>query len=180
MERLDHIEAQLAPLAKSVKDINDFKNDLTPLTNNAIQLMIKELEDVESGFQKEVKMQAKILIVCLLVGVITFIGVFPSTCISGNKEELAKFYEACISSEISKCQAKTTLSKSRSANLRCYAAKNLKKAEFLQSNKDMLIKEMIKNDIGVKPYKIGYFLNKKFYWEKSTNVASGSLEHPCI
>ena len=49
IERLDHIEAQLAPLAKSAKGINDFKNDLTPLANNAIQLMIKELEDVESG-----------------------------------------------------------------------------------------------------------------------------------
>ncbi|MBW1836699.1 MAG: hypothetical protein JRF71_05350 [Deltaproteobacteria bacterium] len=108
-------------------------------------------------------MQSKILIVCLLVGVITFIGVLPSTCIADDKEELAKFYEVCISSEISKCQAKTTLSKSRSANLRGCAAKNLKKAAFLQSNKDMLIKEMIKNDIGVKPYKIGYFLNKKFY-----------------
>ena len=53
IERLDHIEAQLAPLVKSVKGINEFKEDLTPLTNNAIQLMIKELEDVESSFQLE-------------------------------------------------------------------------------------------------------------------------------
>jgi hypothetical protein len=108
-------------------------------------------------------MQAKVLIVCLLVGIITFIGVLPSTCISGDKEELTKFYGACISSEIYKCQAKTYLSKSRSAKLRCYATKASKKATFLQKNKDMLINEMIKNDIGVKPYKIEYFLNKKFY-----------------
>ena len=108
-------------------------------------------------------MQAKILIVCLLVGAITFIGVFPSTCISGDKEELVKFYESCISIEICDCQAKTALSKSRSANLRCYAAKKLEKMAFLKNNKDMLIKEMIKNDIGVKPHKIEYFLNNKFY-----------------
>jgi len=108
-------------------------------------------------------MQAKILIIYLLVGVITFIGVLPSTCISADKEELAKFFEDCISSEICKCQAKTVFSKSRSANLCCYAAEKLKKAAFLQNNKDMLIEEMIKNDIGVKPYKIEYFLNKKFY-----------------
>jgi hypothetical protein len=108
-------------------------------------------------------MQAKVLIVCLLVGIITFIGVLPSTCISGDKEELTKFYGACISSEICKCQAKTYLSKSRSAKLRCCATKASKKAAFLQKNKDMLINEMIKNDIGVKPYKIEYFLNKKFY-----------------
>ena len=108
-------------------------------------------------------MQAKVLIVCLLVGIITFIGVLSSTCISGDKEELTKFYRACISSEIRKCRAKTCLSKSRSANLRCCAAKESKKAAFLQKNKDMLINEMIKNEIGVKPYKIEYFLNKKFY-----------------
>ena len=53
IERLDHIEAQIGPLAKSVKGINEFKEDLTPLANNAIQLMIKELEDVESSFQLE-------------------------------------------------------------------------------------------------------------------------------
>jgi hypothetical protein len=108
-------------------------------------------------------MQAKILIVCLLVGAITFIGVFPSTCIAGDKEELVKFYESCISIEICDCQAKTALSKSRSANLRCYAAKKIEKMAFLKNNKDMLIKEMIKNDIGVKPHKIEHFLNNKFY-----------------
>ena len=108
-------------------------------------------------------MQVKVLIVCLLVGIITFIGVLPSICISGDKEELAKFYGACISKEICKCQAKTYLSNSRSANLRCCAAKASKKAAFLQKNKDMLITEMINNDIGVKPYKIEYFLNKKFH-----------------
>ncbi len=53
MERLDHIEAQLGPMAKSIKGITEFKEDLTPLANNAIQLMTKELEDVESSFQLE-------------------------------------------------------------------------------------------------------------------------------
>jgi hypothetical protein len=117
---------------------------------------------------KGVKMQTKILIVFLLIGVITFIGVFPSTCISADKKELAKFYEGCISSEISKCKAKKALCKSRSAKLRCCAERKTKKAAFLQNNKDMLIKEMIKNDIGVKQYKIEYFLNKKFY--ASSNI----------
>jgi hypothetical protein len=115
------------------------------------------------GIGKEVKMQTKISIVFLLVWVITFIGFFPSTCISSDKKKLAKFYEDCISCEIAKCEAKTALCKSRSAKLRCCAAKKLKKMEFLKNNKDMLIEEMIKNDIGVKPYKIEYFLNKKFY-----------------
>jgi hypothetical protein len=115
-------------------------------------------------------MKAKLLIVCLLVGAITFMGVLPSTCISGDKEELAKFYETCISNQIDKCQAKTALGKSKSANLRSCAAKESKKAAFLESNKDMLIEEMIKNDIGMKQYKIEYFLNKKFFEISSQKI----------
>ena len=108
-------------------------------------------------------MQAKVLSVFLFIGVITFISVLPSTCISGDKEELAQFYQDFIANEIHQCQAKAYLVKSRSEKLRFCAAGKLKKAAFLQNNKDMLIKEMIKNDIGVKPYKIDYFLNKKYY-----------------
>jgi uncharacterized protein YjgD (DUF1641 family) len=51
MQRLDHIEAQLAPLAESFKGVSELKDDLTPLANNAIQTLIKEMEDVESSFQ---------------------------------------------------------------------------------------------------------------------------------
>ena len=53
LERLDKIEAQLAPLAKSFNGVNELKEDLTPLANNAIKLVIQELEDVESSFQLE-------------------------------------------------------------------------------------------------------------------------------
>ncbi len=53
LERLDKIEAQIAPLAESFKGVNELKDDLSPLANNAIQLMINELEDVESSFQLE-------------------------------------------------------------------------------------------------------------------------------
>ena len=113
-------------------------------------------------------MQAKVLIVFLLVWMITFIGALPSTCISSDNEELTKFYRDFISSVISKCQAKKCLYKSRSENLRCCAAKASNKAVFLQKNKEMLISEMIKNDIGTKPYKIKYFLNTKFHELSST------------
>lgn len=53
LERLDKIEAQLAPLAKSFNGVNEFKEDLSPLAHNAIKLVIQELEDVESSFQLE-------------------------------------------------------------------------------------------------------------------------------
>ncbi|MBW1999928.1 MAG: DUF1641 domain-containing protein [Deltaproteobacteria bacterium] len=53
LERLDRIEAQLAPLAESFRAANELKEDATPLANHAFQLMIKELEDVESSCQLE-------------------------------------------------------------------------------------------------------------------------------
>lgn len=53
LERLDKIEAQIAPLAESFKGVDELKDDLSPLAHNAIKLVIKELEDVESSFQLE-------------------------------------------------------------------------------------------------------------------------------
>jgi uncharacterized protein YjgD (DUF1641 family) len=53
LERLDKIEAQIAPLAESFKGVNELKDDLSPLAHNAIKLVIQELEDVESSFQLE-------------------------------------------------------------------------------------------------------------------------------
>jgi len=53
LERLDRIEAQLAPMSASAKGLNELKDDLIPLSGQAFRLLIRELEDVESGFQLE-------------------------------------------------------------------------------------------------------------------------------
>ena len=53
LERLDRIEAQLAPLSASARGINELKEDLIPLSGQAFRLLIRELEDVESSFQLE-------------------------------------------------------------------------------------------------------------------------------
>lgn len=53
LERLDRIEAQLTPMAESFRAANELKEDATPLANHAFQLMIKELEDVETSCQIE-------------------------------------------------------------------------------------------------------------------------------
>jgi uncharacterized protein YjgD (DUF1641 family) len=53
LQRLDRIEAQLAPLSQSAASLNELKSDLTPLANSGVQLIIKELEDVEAAFQLE-------------------------------------------------------------------------------------------------------------------------------
>jgi hypothetical protein len=51
----------------------------------------------------------------------------------------------------------------------------IKKAIFLSENKEMLIKNMFKMNIGVKQYKIEYFLNQKFY-EYSTIEDSKTIK----
>ena len=53
LERLDRIEAQLAPISQTASNLKELKDDLVPLSGQAFRLMIRELEDVESGFQLE-------------------------------------------------------------------------------------------------------------------------------
>lgn len=53
LERLERIESQIAPLVQTAKGVAELKEDLMPLGHQAVQLLIKELEDVESGFQLE-------------------------------------------------------------------------------------------------------------------------------
>jgi len=52
-ERLDRIEAQLAPITHTASGIKELREDLIPLSGQAIRLLIRELEDVESSFQLE-------------------------------------------------------------------------------------------------------------------------------
>ena len=53
LERLDRIEAQLAPVSQTASGLNELRDDLIPLSGQAFRLLIRELEDVESGFQLE-------------------------------------------------------------------------------------------------------------------------------
>jgi hypothetical protein len=46
LERLDRIEAQLAPMSASAKGLNELKEDLIPLSGQAFRLLIRELEDL--------------------------------------------------------------------------------------------------------------------------------------
>ena len=53
LERLDSLEAKLGPLVETSRNINELKNDLTPLINSGVQQMILELQDIESSVQLE-------------------------------------------------------------------------------------------------------------------------------
>jgi len=51
MERLDRIEAQIAPLAESARGLQELRDDMMIVAHPATQMLIKELMDVESSFQ---------------------------------------------------------------------------------------------------------------------------------
>jgi hypothetical protein len=107
-------------------------------------------------------MKAKELIIIGLAGVMIFTGAVQIAAESQSDEQLTKFYETYISEKIAKSQSKTTLKTSRSENLRLAAEKAEKQVRFLTLNKDILVDEMIKQDIGQRPYKIDKYLNKRF------------------
>lgn len=51
IERLDRLEAAVAPLTELSKSLSELKEDLTPLVNSGFKFLIKELQDVDSAFQ---------------------------------------------------------------------------------------------------------------------------------
>ncbi|MCX5877690.1 MAG: DUF1641 domain-containing protein [Deltaproteobacteria bacterium] len=53
LQRLDRLEATLAPLNETFKSVMELKDDLTPLINRGFKVLIEELQDVESAFQIE-------------------------------------------------------------------------------------------------------------------------------
>ena len=107
-------------------------------------------------------MKAKQLIIICLAGVMIFTGAVQIAAESQTDEQLNEFYENYISEKIVKSQSKTNLKTSRSENLRLAAEKAEKQVRFLTLNKDILVDEMIKQDIGQKPYKIEKYLTKRF------------------
>lgn len=53
LERLDRLEAQVAPVAASAVAMSELKDELAPRVNEAVQAMIIGLADIESDFQLE-------------------------------------------------------------------------------------------------------------------------------
>lgn len=114
--------------------------------------------------RKEGNMYAKAIIMSLMVAVGGSIGVLHSPGISGEKQVLAELYEKSIVQRIVKCENQAEiLYASKSVTLWNYADLQIRKAQFFETEKDMLIDIMIKNRIEPKRYKIEHFLDNQFY-----------------
>jgi hypothetical protein len=98
-----------------------------------------------------------------VVLVIYLIAVFSNTGWTGENEQLVKYYKKYISNCICKNESKAALLQtSKSVNLRKDGAIYKQKAVFLTNHQNVLVDEMIRKEIGKKPYKVDYYLNKKF------------------
>jgi len=53
LQKLEKLEADIAPLLKIGHNMIELKNDLIPLQNQAFQLLIRELQEIEAGFELE-------------------------------------------------------------------------------------------------------------------------------
>ncbi|MDM8543870.1 DUF1641 domain-containing protein [Desulfococcaceae bacterium HSG9] len=53
LNRLDHLENEIAPVAESARSMRELRDELEPRLNEAVQALIVELADVEADFQVE-------------------------------------------------------------------------------------------------------------------------------
>ena len=98
-----------------------------------------------------------------IVMALALIVALPNTGRTDENEQLEKYYMGYISECICKNESKAALLRtSRSANLKEDGAIYKQKAVFLTNNQNVLVDEMIRKEIGTKPYKVDYYLNKRF------------------
>ena len=77
---------------------------------------------------------------------------------------LKNFYEKCIMAEIVSCNTKAAMYKnSRSTNLRKMASLDAIKKEYLSDNKNRIIAQLLKSNVGKKNYKVHFLLEEQFY-----------------
>jgi uncharacterized protein YjgD (DUF1641 family) len=53
IQRMDHLEAQIAPLSESAKSLGELRDEMAPRVNEAVNALIAALADVEADFQLE-------------------------------------------------------------------------------------------------------------------------------
>lgn len=53
LNRLEHLEKEIAPVADSARSISELREELAPRVNEAVKALIEELADIETDFQLE-------------------------------------------------------------------------------------------------------------------------------
>ena len=101
----------------------------------------------------------------ILMG-IGILSMFAAPLLAAENE---RFYYEYLDNKILLCKSKSHRIDSQSECIRKYAQKSLRMAQYLERNRDRLVREMITENIEPKPYKIDYFLNER-YRERWANL----------
>jgi len=80
------------------------------------------------------------------------------------------FYETWIEEEIGRCRLKANLVHSRGENLRNYGEKAAAQVGFYGKSKHQLVRTMVEESVGRKPYKINYFLITAYKQHQSRSL----------
>jgi hypothetical protein len=106
------------------------------------------------------KTYARTLGVVVILSLV-FLG-SPAFCDEQAMGKAEMMYASVIDKEIGKDQARIELQNSGSSNLQQEAVETSRMLAFLKDNKQDLIAEMKRKDIGTTDYQINNFLNEKF------------------
>lgn len=80
-----------------------------------------------------------------------------------NNLILESYYKDCITKKVAKCERIAAMINSKSECIRRCAKINSLKTKFFKNNKDELVHAMVTQNVGMKPYKVDYFLIKAFF-----------------
>ena len=86
-----------------------------------------------------------------------------SVAVADEDVNLTAHYSAIIDELVMKCKYKTAMRHSKSNVIRDAAMLSCLKTTFYKKNKENLIRGMIEKNIGIKRYKVCYYLNTQFY-----------------
>ena len=113
---------------------------------------------------KEGNMYTKLLIIGLMIALGALLSSLHSPELSNEMVDLATLYDYSIVKKIEKCESQADLlHTSGSATLRHHATLQDKKAQFFDTQRDLLVQAMIQRRLEPKQYKIDHFLEVQFY-----------------
>jgi hypothetical protein len=119
-------------------------------------------------------MKVQTILILFVITLLSLIWALPAGSQQAESERLKLFYGTYINEHIKKCENKMAMQDSRSKNLRHAAEVARLKSAYLHNYKELLIQGMIEDEVGMKPYKLDYYLNKEFFAiarSKDPNVA---------
>lgn len=85
------------------------------------------------------------------------------SCQSARAAEKEQIFGRYLDQFVTKCESKAEMQNSKCINIRREAALSCLKAHFFEFHREDLIKSMIAENIGTKPYQIHYYLTARFF-----------------